>query len=610
MTVTTTEILAGPFLTNGAAQSFPFNFKVYDGTDLRVFNRTSGGDVDYDPSLYTVAIQDSSGSVNFTGPPAAGATLYVALDPPFDNNIGFGVEESFFPQAHNEGFDRAALRDQVLADGVNRGIRVPIGEGLSPLPTADQRRGLFNAFDAAGDLFMSAGTGADIGLRTDLASVGGALVRFMDTTVSRRLGATLNVLDYGSDISDGDISVALAKANIDATAESMRVMLPDGKCYLHQDQTFTAEVCGGGSNTTQLIKTVPLTLTHTIGMFENIVITTPTGAPLAGDTTPGLVLDGTARKWVRARIEGMGGDGVIYKQGNLSRLYVQSRFNNGRGFYFPLGATGDNKGVEGWIEATANGLAGVEVQDGGTQTQTAGQLGCTIKVQSNGQRNIADNNYDLIVAGTGHTIPNIYQESGVMGVWAKSSLKMATLVFGQNSFVSFRLECDKSNSILRVSTVGVRSYTVINTDELMHQGNPSMVGQLDHYQSADRTWNVDALGSGAAQTINYGATLQIAKLGQPYGRRVTRGATLSFGALAAGAYGEASLAITGLTEAMPANAIAQAVSQAALPAGVSVVGVWGTNGTNGTSDPYVVHVRIKVDSAGTYALAFSIGVII
>lgn len=151
MTVTTDSVLSGPYYPNGAAKSFPFGFKVFDATDLRVFNRTALGDIDYDPALYSVSVGDASGSVDFTIAPAAGATLYVTLDPPFTSAIGFGIEESFLPQVHNEGFDRSSLRDQVLKDGVARGIQVPLGEVGLVLPIASARAGSLKVVTSAAE---------------------------------------------------------------------------------------------------------------------------------------------------------------------------------------------------------------------------------------------------------------------------------------------------------------------------------------------------------------------------------------------------------------------------------------------------------------------------
>jgi hypothetical protein len=200
----------------------------------------------------------------------------------------------------------------------------------------------------------------------------------------------------------------------------------------------------------------------------------------------------------------------------------------------------------------------------------------------------------MIAAGTGHTMINTYQESGVGSLWAKSTLKMAYLDFGQNSFTTLRVECDKGNVIRRVCAVGVRSKTVDNMDELILQGLPNKVGQLDLYQSADRAWNLDAIGSSAAQTLTLGSTLGIAKGGFTFARKVYRGATLNFGTVTAASSKELTITVTGMAEAVATNiAVPYAAPQPAVtvPAGVS----WSaylTGGTDPTTDPPVIHIRL------------------
>ncbi|MDH7640458.1 hypothetical protein [Sphingomonas oryzagri] len=60
------------------------------------------------------------------------------------------MEESFFPQQHNEGFDRSALRDQYLRRETQRAIQVPVGDEGPALPGVAKRANSLFGFDGSG----------------------------------------------------------------------------------------------------------------------------------------------------------------------------------------------------------------------------------------------------------------------------------------------------------------------------------------------------------------------------------------------------------------------------------------------------------------------------
>ena len=130
MTVTVTDITAGPFYPNGVTTAFPFDFKVPSADELRVFTLTDGVDVVHDPGLYSVSISEDGegGAVNFTVAPSADlAPLYVMLDPLFEQQANFN-NNGFLPRTLNPAFDRAAARDLFLLSLASRAVKLPLGE--------------------------------------------------------------------------------------------------------------------------------------------------------------------------------------------------------------------------------------------------------------------------------------------------------------------------------------------------------------------------------------------------------------------------------------------------------------------------------------------------
>jgi hypothetical protein len=151
MTVEAISPYAGPYLTNGIARAFPYNFRALTRDEVSVVAVSDYGQTEYSASLYSVALREQSGTVTFYAPPPAGARLYVVPSPSWYQEISFSNQAPFLPESHNEANDRSALRDLVLKNGVDRSIRFPLGEAQLSLPRASIRSGKILGFDALGN---------------------------------------------------------------------------------------------------------------------------------------------------------------------------------------------------------------------------------------------------------------------------------------------------------------------------------------------------------------------------------------------------------------------------------------------------------------------------
>lgn len=182
MTVATTSLLAGPFIGTGADAALAFAFKCFATGDLEVVR---DGTVLAYGADYTVNLnldQDNSpgGAVNILAAAnTLAAEIYVRLDMAESQPTALPAQGNWSPKVVEKALDRLALIAKQISLKLNRALIAPIGETLGALPIAALRAGKFLAFDAGGLLTASAGTGADAGLRTDLAAAGGsALVGF------------------------------------------------------------------------------------------------------------------------------------------------------------------------------------------------------------------------------------------------------------------------------------------------------------------------------------------------------------------------------------------------------------------------------------------------
>jgi hypothetical protein len=228
MTINAETDLSGPYYPNGSTTVFPFGFKAPGATEIAVYSVDSLGEATLVSSGYTVTFngnQESSpgGSVTFASAPAAGPALYILLDPDFTQNVGFERGSAWSPEPVNEALDRSAQRDLALRRDLRRSFSVPIGETVPALPSAAGRASKFLAFDGSGNPIASSGTGADAGLRADLAAPGGAELLFGQPII---LGAR------GGGLPD---TANIAQALADAVAENRSLVFKEGDLFLIND---------------------------------------------------------------------------------------------------------------------------------------------------------------------------------------------------------------------------------------------------------------------------------------------------------------------------------------------------------------------------------------
>ncbi len=139
MTISSDNRKAGPYICNGVTTAFPFAFKVFSATDVRVVLADDAG-AESDLVLgthYAVALnadQDANpgGTVTTTAAYATGYTLTLTsglqnLQPVTLTNNG-----GFYPTVINNALDRLTILVQQLAEQVSRAVKVSISSALAP----------------------------------------------------------------------------------------------------------------------------------------------------------------------------------------------------------------------------------------------------------------------------------------------------------------------------------------------------------------------------------------------------------------------------------------------------------------------------------------------
>jgi hypothetical protein len=244
----------------GTTGPFPVPFKFFANGDIKVIKQSAAGvdstlaeNVDY---TLTGAGNEAGGSLTTTANVAIGETLNIILDPQLKQLTDYVSNDAFAAESHERALDRLTQQNIRTRDIVTRSLRQAEGDfaQIGPLPAKATRANRFIAFDANGDPTASVGTGADVGLRTDLSSIvtandGARLVGFRRTetgSVGRSiydiLRERISVTDFGADPTGVNDSTNAFNAAVDAAEAAFNntVHIPpgiyriDGTVTIHQ----------------------------------------------------------------------------------------------------------------------------------------------------------------------------------------------------------------------------------------------------------------------------------------------------------------------------------------------------------------------------------------
>lgn len=188
MTISTTAARKS-LACNGVTTAFSFPYRFLTNADLVVTLVTEADGTETTLTLdthYTVtgAGADAGGTITTVATYSNAYTLVVVRQVAVTQETDF-VENDALPVEDVEtALDRLTMIAQQQQESLDRSIKFSIGvdvtEGNTTLPVPADLVGMYVAFDASGNLVPASGTGADDGLRTDIAaSSGSSLVGFL-----------------------------------------------------------------------------------------------------------------------------------------------------------------------------------------------------------------------------------------------------------------------------------------------------------------------------------------------------------------------------------------------------------------------------------------------
>lgn len=181
MTVPATTRRSPVYSGNGVTTVFPFSFKVFLPTDIKVIVTSAAGVLSTAvyPTDYAVALNPDQtvspgGSINYQPgfvPLPVGAKLVIIGNIAYSQTLALPGGGNFNPVAIENNFDRTEMQIQQLASGLDAAISVPVGETVPALPAAAVRAGYMLGFDSLGNPIAVAPASGSVGtLATDLAN--------------------------------------------------------------------------------------------------------------------------------------------------------------------------------------------------------------------------------------------------------------------------------------------------------------------------------------------------------------------------------------------------------------------------------------------------------
>ena len=159
MTVNTTSITSGPYTGNGVTTSFPYTFKAFTDTNVIVYQTV--GTVQSTLTLgthYSVTGTgiDGGGNVVMVTAPAPGDEIYIRSNYSAEQLTDFDSQGGFYPDTHEDAFDKQIMLIQQLEDIQGRGLRLPLGDSNGVMPELTPSPLGLLRWNAAGDAIENA----------------------------------------------------------------------------------------------------------------------------------------------------------------------------------------------------------------------------------------------------------------------------------------------------------------------------------------------------------------------------------------------------------------------------------------------------------------------
>ena len=178
MTVPSEINRSGPYNGNGVTTVFDYDFRIIESSHLHVIKANAAG-VETTLALttdYTVsgAGDAGGGSITVLVAPATGETITILRNMPFTQETDLENQGAYYAETVEDALDAAAMRDQQLAERMNRAVLLPASADDSGSELSAQlAAGILRLSESANEIDTVASISTDVttvaGIATDVA---------------------------------------------------------------------------------------------------------------------------------------------------------------------------------------------------------------------------------------------------------------------------------------------------------------------------------------------------------------------------------------------------------------------------------------------------------
>lgn len=222
MTVTSTSIIAGPYNGNDVADEFSYGFRIEDKTQISVYETVGAAapvllTVDVDYTVAGIGVDAGGDVTRVAGPLPTGSTWFMRSNYPETQLTEFDSQGGFFPDTHEDSFDKLTFLTQQLVDKVGRALRLPLsyfGSASTEIPLPEANRGL--KWNATGDALVNTDADPDESANAAAASAAAALVS-ENAAAADLVLTNADVVSTNADVVSTNADVVLTNADVVTT---------------------------------------------------------------------------------------------------------------------------------------------------------------------------------------------------------------------------------------------------------------------------------------------------------------------------------------------------------------------------------------------------------
>lgn len=234
MTISTTNSTA-VFDGSGVTTVFPFTFPFKQDGDLKVYQKVvATGIITELTTGFTKsgAGNPAGGIVTFTVAPAVGIKIIVSREVALTQSTDIRNQGDFFPEVHEDAFDKLTMQIQQIAEQVDRSVKVDIAADTNPDDLIDAINLAATSADASASAAASSASAASVSAGAAATSASDAAASAVYAAANKANTDTLRIdVASASTVNLTSSAPNTRHINITGTTTITAFTVDAGQCY-------------------------------------------------------------------------------------------------------------------------------------------------------------------------------------------------------------------------------------------------------------------------------------------------------------------------------------------------------------------------------------------